>query len=61
MCCSLINMLGNLWLASFAIGSIAVFLLMTMFAYIAQLDKLPPRACAPILLAPNTSNVAERH
>ena len=48
LCCNVINMLGNLWLASFAIGSIAVFLLMTMFAYIAQLDKLPPKAYAPL-------------
>ncbi|BDA48981.1 hypothetical protein COCOBI_13-0910 [Coccomyxa sp. Obi] len=45
LCCSGVNMMGDLWVSMFASGSISVILLIFMFVYISNLDKLPPRAC----------------
>ncbi|CAL8463863.1 g3398 [Coccomyxa elongata] len=45
LCCSGVNMMGNLWVSMFASGSISIILLIFMLVYIGNLDKLPPRAC----------------
>ncbi|EIE18872.1 hypothetical protein COCSUDRAFT_45025 [Coccomyxa subellipsoidea C-169] len=45
MCCSGVNMFGNLWVSMFASGSISIILLIFLFIYISALDQLPPRAC----------------
>lgn len=44
MCCSGVNMFGNLWVSMFASGSISIILLVFLFIYISALDQLPPRA-----------------
>ena len=42
-CCSGVNMLGNLWVAMFAAGCLSIVLLLFMFIFIRDLDRLPPK------------------
>ena len=44
VCCNGVNMLGDLWVASFATDLIALVLLPCMLAFLGKLDALPPRA-----------------
>ena len=39
-----VDMLGDLWVASFATVCLGVLLLPCMFAFLGKLDALPPRA-----------------
>jgi hypothetical protein len=43
VCCSGVNMLGDLWAAMFAAGSLSIILLLFMFVYIRDLDRLPEK------------------
>jgi len=44
-CCSGGNMLGNLWAAMFSAGCLSIILLLFMFVYIRDLDRLPAKGC----------------
>jgi len=44
VCCSGVNMMGNLWVSMFASGSLSIILLIFLFFYISSLDQLPPKA-----------------
>lgn len=43
VCCSGVNMLGNLWAAMFSTCALSIVLLLFMFIYIRDLDRLPPK------------------
>ncbi|CAL5222903.1 g5332, partial [Coccomyxa viridis] len=45
VCCSGVNMLGNLWAAMFSTCALSIVLLLFMFIYIRDLDRLPPKGC----------------
>jgi len=42
-CCSGVNMLGNLWAAMFSACCLSIILLLFMFVYIRDLDRLPAK------------------
>ena len=49
-CCSGVNMLGNLWAAMFSAGSLSVILLLFVFVFIRDLDRLPAKGYLLALL-----------
>ena len=49
-CCSGVNMLGNLWAAMFSAGSLSVILLLFVFVFLRDLDRLPAKGYLPALL-----------
>ena len=50
-CCSGVNMLGNLWAAMFSAGSFSVILLLFVFVFLRDLDRLPAKGYLPALSA----------
>ena len=49
-CCSGVNMLGNLWAAMFSAGSLSVVLLLFVFVFLRDLDRLPAKGYCLALL-----------
>jgi hypothetical protein len=43
VCCTGVDMMGDLWVSMFASSSISIFLLLALFIYIRALDVLPSR------------------